>query len=339
MDVSETTSVTGSETNNSNPIWQYVLEDAYLRRNPHAAVNSTRAEVSAIPGAAPVFPSSRTLARFNDFQSANRFTSACSTMIYRDNLLGDEFAGNAFTSEPVHNLVSRLVLRLNGVTFTGERATEEQGSEVLASSDNWFRPTMLRTGPDGALYVADMYRQVIEHPEWIPPEYQRKLDLQGGHDRGRIYRLVRNMECCAPETIRTKPQPESSAGLRNWLKVDVTEVSNLELVQRIESPNGWWRDTAQRVLLHRNATEIVPQLRAIARKDSPAAIRVQALWTACLLSQDHESNIELLEATLRAADTQLKVASARLLEPYLRSPEYQIPSAMTEIDSDAHRNL
>ncbi|MEZ6033215.1 MAG: hypothetical protein R3C17_08995 [Planctomycetaceae bacterium] len=105
-------------------------------------------------------------------------------MIYRDNYLGEQYYGNAFTSEPVHNLVSRLVLTRDGYGFKGERAADEQESEFLASSDNWFRPTMIRTGPDGALWVADMYRAVIEHPEWIPPEYQRKMNLYAGNDRG-----------------------------------------------------------------------------------------------------------------------------------------------------------
>jgi hypothetical protein len=103
--------------NNSNPIWQYVLEDRYVRRNPHAGISQVTAQVAVIPGAAPVYPTSRTLARFNDFAFANRFTSACSTMIYRDNYLGEQYYGNAFTSEPVHNLVSRLVLTRDGYGF------------------------------------------------------------------------------------------------------------------------------------------------------------------------------------------------------------------------------
>ena len=164
-------------SNNSRPIWHYALDDRYLRRNPHLAVRDTKFEIAAVPGAAPVFPMSQTLARFNDFDRSNRFTSACSTTIYRDRVLGDAFNGNAFVCEPVHNLVSRLVLTPDGATFKARRADDEQDSEFLASSDNWFRPVMVRTGPDGALWIADMYRAVIEHPRWIPPEWQRKLAL------------------------------------------------------------------------------------------------------------------------------------------------------------------
>ncbi|MGV2339093.1 MAG UNVERIFIED_CONTAM: hypothetical protein LVR18_35470 [Planctomycetaceae bacterium] len=128
-------------------------------------------QIADPPGAAPVFPASRTLARFNDFAFANRFTSACGTMIYRDVVLGNDFAGNAFISEPVHNLVSRLVLSptrmVTGTRFPAA-AADEQDREFLASTDNWFRPTMLRTGPDGALWVADMYRAVHRTPRMDP---------------------------------------------------------------------------------------------------------------------------------------------------------------------------
>ncbi len=73
----------------------------------------------------------------------------------------------------------REIMAREGVVFASRRAPEEQQSEFLASSDNWFRPTSLRTGPDGALWIADMYRGVIEHPEYIPVEWQKRLNLRG----------------------------------------------------------------------------------------------------------------------------------------------------------------
>ena len=100
--------------NNSNPMWHYVLADHYLARNRHVAPPDVRHHISVEPGAAPVYPVSRTLARFNDFNKANRFTSACSPIIYRDELLGAAFAGNSFVCEPVHNLVHREVVTASG---------------------------------------------------------------------------------------------------------------------------------------------------------------------------------------------------------------------------------
>ena len=177
--------------NNSFPLWHYVLHDHYLRRNPHVATPSPSIQITDPELHPQVYPASPTIERFNDYHTANRITSACGAGIYRDTLLGDDLYGNAFICEPVHNLVYRQVLSQDGYTFKARRPDEEQQREFLASTDNWFRPVTARTGPDGALYVVDMYRHVIEHPEWIPPEWEEKLDLRAGHDRGRIYRVVK----------------------------------------------------------------------------------------------------------------------------------------------------
>src|SRR5262249_43931660 len=157
-----------------------------LRRNPRLALSSPRQVVATDRD---LYPVSRTLPRFNDLGHSNHVTSANSATPYRDDLFGPAFAGNLFVSEPVHDLVHRVVLDRDGATFRGRRADDEKDREFLASSDNWFRPTGLKTGPDGALWVADMYRAVIEHPEWIPADWQKKLDLRAGADEGRIYRV------------------------------------------------------------------------------------------------------------------------------------------------------
>ena len=210
--------------NNANPMWHYVMQDSYLRRNPHVAPPEIRQHVSVQPGASPVFPASRTLARFNDFNMSNRFTSACSPEVYRDNLLGlplpDAWsAAHVFICEPVHNLVHREVMTSEGVSFSSQRADDEQRSEFLASSDNWFRPVMARTGPDGGLWIADMYRAVIEHPEWIPQSWQRKLDLRAGTTMGRIYRVV-------PEKVSARPM------------VRLDQLDTPGLVAALETTNG-----------------------------------------------------------------------------------------------------
>ncbi len=132
-------------------MYQFVLADHYIRRNPHLAAPDSRVTVSVTPGASAVFPISRTLPRFNDPHTANHFTSACSAIVYRDELFGPAFSRSTFVSEPVHNLIHREVIAAKGITFTSRRAADEQKSEFLASSDNWFRPTSIQTGPDGAL--------------------------------------------------------------------------------------------------------------------------------------------------------------------------------------------
>ena len=232
--------------NNSRPMWHYLLDDHYLRRNSFLVAPNLQKDVSVAPGAAPVFPASRTLTRFNDFHTANRFTSACSSMVYRDELIKTANGeSQAFISEPVHNLVHREVMRADGLSFTSQRVPSEEQSEFLASTDNWFRPTQIKTGPDGALYVADMYRLVIEHPQWIPIEWQRKLDLRAGQDMGRIWRV-------SPANAKLRSIPR------------LNTMTTAELVAALSHPNGWQRDLAQQLILDRSDPAAIPLLLALA---------------------------------------------------------------------------
>lgn len=244
---------------NNNPTWawHYVFADADLKRNPYFAPPDTRHHLE--PNTR-LYPLSQTLPRFNDPGAANRATSANSPTPYRDDLFGPEFATSLFVSEPVHNLVHRMVLEADGPTLKGRRTDAESNREFLASTDHWFRPTMLKTGPDGALYVADMYRAVIEHPEWIPDDWEAKLDLRAGSEQGRIYRI-------APVTAALRPIPNLSA------------LDTAGLVAALDSPNGWQRDTAQRLLLDRRDPAAVAPLKALAAKSARPKARVQAVWT------------------------------------------------------------
>jgi putative heme-binding domain-containing protein len=286
--------------NNSHPMYHFVLDDHYLRRNPHIAPPEPRVQVSLAPGAAPVFPASRTLPRFNDQNAINRFTSACSAIIYRDDLFGPHFAGNSFVSEPVHNLVHREVVYSDGFTFHSRRAEDELSSEFLASTDNWCRPAMIRVGPDGALWMADMYRQVIEHPEWIPKDVQAKYDLRAGHDKGRIYRVY-------PVGVTPRPMPRFD------------RLDTAGLVAALVSPSGWQRDIVQQLLIERNDRSAVPLLRALlADKSKPVLARLHAL---CALDGLKAIDAKLLRSSL-GIHPGIDRHVVRLSEAYLdNSPE------------------
>lgn len=247
--------------NNSNPVWHYALEERYLRRNPHLAPPNGIVSIAAVPGAARIFPRSETFARFNDPHGFNHITSACGVMIYRDDWLGADFAGNVFVCEPVHNLVHREVVRPAGTTFKSERAPAEQTSEFLASKDLWSRFVSVRAGPDGALYLVDMYRLVIEHPKWIPDAWQKELgDLRAGENAGRIYRV--------------KPK---GAALRSVPRLDRADAAGL--VAALDNPSGHVRDLAQQQLTWRQEKAAVPALeRSVASAARPQT-RAQALWS------------------------------------------------------------
>lgn len=302
--------------NNSNPMWHYALDDHYISRNPHVAPPDGRVMVSQTPGAAPIYPRSRTLERFNDFNKANRFTSACSAIIYRDELLGPEFIGNSFVSEPVHNLVHREIVQPNGTTFTSRRAADEEQSEFLASSDNWCRPTMVETGPDGAIWVADMYRHVIEHPQWIPPEWQKRLDLRAGHDKGRIYRLY-------PKDKQPRAIPR------------LDKLTTQQLVAALDSPSGWQRDMAQQLLVERQDKSAVPHLERLAQQSKRPQARLQAL---CTLDGLRALNEATLVSGLRDDHAGVRRHAVRLSEPLLAA-SMPLQNAIVKLADDEDSQL
>ncbi len=299
--------------NNSHPVFHYVLEDHYLRRNPHFAPPPARIEVRDPPGNAPVFPRSVTLERFNDWHTANRFTSACSTNFYRDTLFGSSYYGNLFVCEPVHNLVSRCVVRPNEVSFTAVRADDEQDREFLASTDNWFRPAQVKTGPDGALWIVDMYRYVIEHPEWIPADWQKRLNLRAGEDRGRIYRIV-------PENATPRAIPQ------------LVNAATAELVEALASPNGWERDLAQELLIDRGDRTAVPLLANCALQHASPLARLHAL---CTLDGMRQSDEQLLLAALGDREPGVRRHAVRISETLLAdSPRLRAAISGLASDSD-----
>ena len=237
-----------------------MVDDRYLNRNPSLVPPTSRLPVAEVPGVARVYPRSRLLERFNDLHTANHFTSACSAVFYRDELLGETFAGNTFVCEPVHNLVHREVAYDDALRVRSRRADDEDQSEFLASTDHWFRPVMVRTGPDGALWVVDMYRHVIEHTEWIPDDYEARVDVRDGSEMGRIYRVV---------PVGTTPR----------VALNLAALDAAGLVAALDSPNGWQRDKAQQLLVERGGMDAVGALSRLARQASRPETRLQAMCT------------------------------------------------------------
>ena len=280
---------------NGEPLFQFVIEDRYLSRNPYVPAPSPRVAMTDPPVAPPVYPTSRTAGRFNDLFDANRFTSACSPLIFRDKTLGPDTQGAAFICAPVHNLVSRLMLTPHGVTYQGHRHRSEQHSEFFSSTDPWCRPVHLATGPDGALWVADMVRQTIEHPQWIPEAWQIKLDLYAGNQLGRIYRIY-----------RTDTPPTA---IPNF-----TKLSSAALLQELGAANGWRRDTAQQLLGERNDLSVVPALEAMAASDPRPLARAHALAT---LDRLDRLTAKMLLTALDDRDPRVVAWAIVLAEPKL----------------------
>jgi putative membrane-bound dehydrogenase-like protein len=193
--------------NNSSHIQALMYEERYAARNTVYSLPRALVDIAADGGAAPVYRISpdepwrviRTQWRVagkvpgpieGGGRASGYFTSATGVTIYRGDAYGSGFAGDAFIGDCGSNLVHRKKLRARGLELIAERLPDEQKTEFLASSDNWFRPVQFANAPDGCLYVLDMYREVIEHPWSLPPGIKKHLDLNSGNDRGRIYRIV-----------------------------------------------------------------------------------------------------------------------------------------------------
>ena len=284
---------------NSNALLYYPHEERYLARNPHAPAPAPVVNPPADYDAGRLYPASRLLARYNDFDQANRVTSAGGLGIYRDTLLGDKYAGNAFTCEAVHNLVHRMILTGDGPDLARRRGDGERESEFLASTDNWFRPVQVRTGPDGALYVVDIYRFLIEHPRWIPAQRLAQIDARAGASMGRIYRL--------------RPTGQELRPVR-----DLTKLGGAGLAAALDTPSGTDRDRVHVELLTRkDRAAAVPPLEKLAATAALPQVRLQAL---CALDGLGGTTATVLERSLKDSDPRVRQHAVRLCENPLRGP-------------------
>ena len=300
-------------TQNSHPLWHYVLPDHYLKRNAHYVADEVRQQL--FPTNPPVYPASSLQKRYHSFQQAGRFTSACSGMIDRDRQLFDDDRSHAFICEPFQNLIQHAVLDPAGVTFTATRVGDDDDTDFFASEDRWCRPVMARTGPDGALWIADMYRYMIEHPQWLPPEGKAELlpHYRLGEDRGRIYRVF--------------------ADARSGSVKNLGELDTAALVRSLESTNGWTRDKVHQMLLWKDDRSAIGDLRQLVAQSKSPVARLHAL---CILDGFHATSPEIVaiglsdvhpgvrENTIRIAESQTFDSVADHLTPLAHDPDARV---------------
>ena len=189
------------------------------------------------------------------------FTAACGLTVYRGDQFPETFRGNAFVPEPAGNFVRRSVVLEYEGKLLGRNAHD--GSEFLSSMDERFRPVNATTGPDGALYIVDMYRGVIQHRIYVTPflrEQIRERALEAPIDRGRIWRVMAEGRPLGPRPQLGQAAPEA-------------------LVAHLLHPNGWWRDVAQRLLVERGQKDVVPALALLARAAPDPRTRLHAFFT------------------------------------------------------------
>ena len=229
------------------------------------------------------------------------FTGACGPVVYRGDQFPKEFRGDVFLCEPTANLIRRNRILDQAGSLTATNAYDR--AEFLASTDERFRPVNLFNGPDGALYVVDIARGLIQHRIYLTSYLRKQTEsrnLQTPVNLGRIYRIVH-----ADRPVRRK----------DFLPVKPTTE---QLIEHLSHPNGFWRDIAQQQLIEGRDVAAVPQLRKLAiAQHHPAPLgRLHALWTLEGLDQ---VDLPTLEATAQDPIPQVRNAALRLSEAFLKT--------------------
>ena len=279
---------------NANHIYQEVIAAQYLQRNPKLLIPDAAQSLSDHSDAAEVFPITKN-PEHQLLTDIGVITSACGITIYTGGAFPSPFDNASFVAEPVSNLVHVDKLADKGSSFAATRIHPTK--EFLASTDAWFRPVNMYTGPDGALYVIDYYRQIIEHPEWMDEEAVKSGKLYNGHDKGRIYRIT------TANTIAA-----------DWTKgLNLGNVSSDRLVDLLSNSNAWWRINAQRLLVDRKDTSVVPALVKMTRNSSPLG-RLHGLWSLEGLQQ---LKPDLIEHALKDPVAGIRENAIKLAELHL----------------------
>ncbi len=283
---------------NTIPIRQAVVDQAFLDRNPRLGSLAAR-DIADPADSGQVFPLSPRPQTFNR-ERTDFFNAMCGLTIFRGDALGTDYLGSAFVGESLTNLVHRRQLTPEGATFISRRA--EHGREFLAAKDPWFHPVYMTTGPDGALYIVDFYRRWVEHPQFVAEALRGNVDWREGSGHGRIWRVSRRENTWPP-----KPPAKLSAK------------PSAELVQLLNSPNGWQRDTAQRLLFERADAKTAALLRAVIAESRLPQAKLPAL---ALLESLGQLDDGVLLSGMEDGDARVRQFAIRLAAPRLaKSPQ------------------
>ena len=229
------------------------------------------------------------------------FTAACGPLIYRGDNFPAEFYGNYFSTEPSAHVIRRSIIKEEEGILSGRNAYADGQQEFLTSTDERFRPVNLYTAPDGTMYVVDLYRGILQHRQFMT-SYLRKQIIERGLDKGtrlgRIYRIVHDSK-------PPGPQP------------NLSKATSAQLVEHLTHPNGWWRDTARRLLVERADKSVTTSLRKQAlAATATVPTRLQALW---ILEGIGDIDSETIANVLDDPAPKLRAAAIRLSEPMLNA--------------------
>lgn len=248
--------------------------------------------------------------------TVNHFTASCGQEVVRGDRLPAELRGDVLVSEPVGRLIRRAKVEMkDGITTI----TNPHGqSEFIRSTDPNFRVVNIANGPDGCIYLVDMYRGIIQEGNWVREgSYLRKVVQQYGMDKvfghGRIWRLVH-------KDHKPGPQPKMLAE------------TPAQLVAHLAHPNGWWRDTAQKLLVVKGDQSVVPALTEMARSGKSALSRIHALWT---LEGLGAASAALVRALAKDPDAKIRTQSIRVAETLILKGDATLLADVQALAKDA----
>jgi glucose/arabinose dehydrogenase/mono/diheme cytochrome c family protein len=298
---------------NSDPLRMDVVPAEYLYRNPNL-VEPLGANVQLVtPQELSVWPGRVTIGVNRGYRILREdgtlpvVTAACAPVIYRGSLFPRDFYGNAFIAEPAGNLVKRILVHAQEGVPSARNAYER--AEFLTSTDERFRPVNLYNGPDGSLYVVDMYRGVIQHRIFVTTYLRNQIierGLEAPIGMGRIYRVV--------------PKDAPVVRSRGLAKMSITN-----LVAELANADAWRRETAQRLLVERRDPNTAEALRKLLRTTTNPLARVHALWTLHGLDM---LDWDLVQHSLKDADVHVAIAAARVSERFIAADAGRVVQAL-----------
>jgi len=295
--------------------WRYTHRHAFMPSSKFNVTITDHEEImfQEIPPA--YWRSERSARRNRVFKEANlnriewekgRFSGASGGTIYNGDALPKEFYGNVFTADVSGSLIHRDVLSQSETNpvMLAKRTDSEKNREFIYSTDTWFRPVTFSVGPDGYLYILDYYRQHIETPVSIPDDLKAEMDFMAGSDMGRIYRLL--------------PENASYQGV----KVELKQATGLQLVDYLSHKNGWYRSTAQRLLLERQDKTVVPAVTSLFSTSPDPRTRLHALYVLEGLNALDE---KIVKQSLLDSESGVRENGIMLAERYSKMVKLLIP--------------